>query len=83
MRREDCVGIGAGVPRCRLQHIGDSPGFRRFDQQVVLHGGAALITGRAEIDVNGRQLNLRFLTVWVDQGGTWRFAAWQSTPLPA
>ena len=61
----------------------DYQDVRRFDQQVALHGDTALVTGRAEIDVNGRHLNCRFLTVWVNQAGTWRFAAWQSTPLPA
>ena len=57
--------------------------IRRFDQQVTIHGDSALIIGRAEIDVSGRSLNLRFLTVWVNQAGTWRFAGWQSTPIPA
>lgn len=57
--------------------------IRRSDQQVHIYGDAALIAGKAEIDVNDRTLRLRFLAVWAKEGGDWRFVGWQSTPMPA
>ena len=52
-----------------------------------LYGDVALLGGLADIDVvSGGQpvsVNLRFLEVWVKQGGRWKLAAWQSTRLPA
>lgn len=52
-----------------------------------LYGDTALLSGLADIDVvSGGQpvsVKLRFLEVWVKQGGRWKLAAWQSTRLPA
>jgi ketosteroid isomerase-like protein len=54
---------------------------------VRLYGETALLGGLADIDVvsGGQPLSvkLRFLEVWVKQGGRWKLAAWQSVRLPA
>jgi ketosteroid isomerase-like protein len=59
----------------------------RTDQKVRFFGDVALVTGRAtlEVEVNGqpRALNVRFLNAWTMTPQGWRFAAWQSTPIPA
>lgn len=57
-----------------------------FDD-VLVYGDAAIVTGSMELDVSvggaERTVKGRFTNVWVKDGGRWRFAAWQSTPLPA
>jgi ketosteroid isomerase-like protein len=54
---------------------------------VLVHGDTAVLTGSMELDVTvggaDRTVKGRFTDVWVRDGGAWRFAAWQSTPLPA
>lgn len=49
-------------------------------------GDAVVLTGAARISVvsNGRPINfgVRFTDVYVNQGGQWQMAAWQSTRLP-
>ena len=56
------------------------------DEKVRLHGDAALVTGGAtlEVEIGGqpKTLRLRYLNVWVNSGGGWKFAAWQSGALP-
>ena len=48
--------------------------------------GVALMTGRAHINVAGASgtsdMVLGFLGVWREEGGHWRFVAWQSCKLP-
>ena len=65
----------------------DYRGAKRLEENVVDHGDAALVTGQVEIEaVAGGQtinLNARFTVLYVRQDGSWRFAAWQSTPLLA
>jgi ketosteroid isomerase-like protein len=60
---------------------------KRADEKVRVHGDAALVTGRAtlEVEIGGqpRTLQLRYLNVWLRSGGGWKFAAWQSGALPA
>ena len=60
---------------------------KRFDERVRMRGDCALVTGRAEIEVevNGvhKSLRLRYLDVWVKTPRGWKFAAWQSTSIPA
>jgi len=60
---------------------------KRSDERVRVHGDAALVTGRAtlEVEVGGqpKTLQLRYLNVWLESGGGWKFAAWQSGALPA
>ena len=48
--------------------------------------GVALMTGRVLIHSKnaqgGSDLDLNFLAVWREEGGTWRFLAWQSCKNP-
>ena len=59
---------------------------QRADEKVRLHGDAALVTGGAtlEVEICGqpKTLRLRYLNVWVNSGGGWKFVAWQSGALP-
>jgi ketosteroid isomerase-like protein len=54
---------------------------------VDVYGDAAIVTGSMELDVTvgkaDRTVKGRFTNVWVRDADRWRFAAWQSTPLPA
>jgi hypothetical protein len=59
-----------------------------YDERVfdVAKPGIALMTGRARVKVStsdGRVENsLSFLAVWCEEGGRWRFRAWQSCRIP-
>lgn len=48
--------------------------------------GIALMSGRADIKVSSAKgeasLKLAYLAVWREEGGQWRFLAWQSCRLP-
>jgi hypothetical protein len=65
----------------------DYRGVERFDELIRVYGDTAIVSGRIRIElVSGgtpRQLNSRFVNVWVRQGGTWQMTLWQSTPIPA
>ena len=59
-----------------------------FDEVMQVYGDHTVVTsGRATIEVIARgtlkSLNNRFVTVWIKTIAGWRFAAWQSTPIPA
>jgi ketosteroid isomerase-like protein len=60
---------------------------KRLEEDIVVFGDSARITGHAQLHVvaGGRDvhLNARFTILYVRQDGRWRFAAWQSTPIPA
>lgn len=60
---------------------------KRFEEKVRFAGDAALVTGRAEFEVelNGapKTLRLRFLNAWTKTSAGWKFIAWQSCALPA
>ena len=60
---------------------------KRFEEKVRFAGDTALVTGRAEFEVelNGapKTLRLRFLNVWTRTPAGWKFIAWQSCSLPA
>jgi uncharacterized protein (TIGR02246 family) len=60
---------------------------KRLEEDIVVFGDAARITGHAQLHVvAGKRdvhLNARFTILYVRQDGRWRFAAWQSTPIPA
>jgi hypothetical protein len=60
---------------------------KRLEEDIVVFGDAARVTGHAQLHVvAGKRdvhLNARFTVLYVRQGGRWRFAAWQSTPIPA
>lgn len=59
----------------------------RDDIAVTSSGTTAVVTGKATFTVGlgDREITIvaRFTSVWVDEGGTWRFFAWQNTPIPA
>jgi ketosteroid isomerase-like protein len=61
--------------------------IRCAERRVRLCGDTALVTGRAEIevDVNGvhKSLRLRYLDAWTRTPRGWKFVAWQSTGIPA
>ena len=57
------------------------------ERQVRFFGEVAVIRGRAaiEVDIGGQPKSLRllFLNVWTRTPQGWKFAAWQSCPMPA
>jgi ketosteroid isomerase-like protein len=57
------------------------------DQVVRLNGNVAVVTGlarmRAEIRGTEKALQNRYTAVWLDERGTWRMIAWQSTAVQA
>jgi Domain of unknown function (DUF4440) len=57
------------------------------ERQVRFFGEVALIRGRAaiEVDIGGQPKSLRllFLNAWTRTPQGWKFAAWQSCPMPA
>lgn len=59
---------------------------RRTETEVHVTEGAAVVTGRAELDITAggadRTITARYTAVWADVGGRWQFVAWQSTPYP-
>ncbi len=61
----------------------------RHSEDVAVYDGCALISARVtlEITVGGsldKTIDGRALVAWVrGADGRWRFAAWQSTPMPA
>ena len=61
-----------------LQHTTDD---------VVSRPGLVILSGTmtGSIHMNGvaKTLNSRVAAVWVDEGGAWRLAAFQPTPIPA
>jgi len=61
--------------------------IERTGEKVRVYGDTALVTGRAAIEVavdgKPKSLRLRYLDVWVNQPGGWKFVAWQSTSIPA
>jgi uncharacterized protein (TIGR02246 family) len=61
---------------------------RRLEEHVQLYDAAAIVSGHVQLDVTiggdtERTVDARFTAVWVHHEGTWKFAAWQSTPRPA
>ena len=60
---------------------------KRFEEKVRFSGETALVTGRAEFEVelngNPKTLRLRFLNAWTKTPAGWKFIAWQSCSLPA
>jgi ketosteroid isomerase-like protein len=61
--------------------------IERPEEQIRVYGDAAVVTGRARIELQNasghRVLNLRYTDVWVRAGDGWQMAAWQSTMIPA
>ncbi|MDP9889089.1 nuclear transport factor 2 family protein [Pseudarthrobacter enclensis] len=61
--------------------------YHRIDhhiEDVLIIDDTALVLGQMEADVtvNGQQktLNNRYLAVWVQESGAWKFIAYQPTP---
>lgn len=65
----------------------DYRSVEREDVAVIESGSTAVITGTATfvVGVQGQEITIvaRFTAVWVNEGGTWQFFAWQNTPIPA
>ena len=59
----------------------------RLAQDVVLYAGAAVVSSQVQLEITAggadRTISARATITWVDTPGGWKFAAWQSTPLPA
>jgi ketosteroid isomerase-like protein len=62
-------------------------GLTNLKRDFQVHGDTVLVFGDIRIDVTvkgtPKVVMSRYLAVWLRQAGTWRFAAWQSTPIPA
>lgn len=60
--------------------------MRKEDVKVRVYGDAAVITGRATIDIvaSGTPKVLRnvFVGVYAQRGGKWQMVHWSSTPIP-
>jgi Domain of unknown function (DUF4440) len=78
-----CEGKAAFLERIALGRV-IYLSIERSDERRVHCNGAVVITGMAEmrVVVDGRECELRnrYTNVWVDEDGSWRMAAWQSTP---
>ena len=60
----------------------------RPEEKISVFGDCARVTGHVRLtlknaDGTTRQVNGRFLNLWLKRNGTWQMAAWQSTPIPA
>lgn len=83
---------GSGVLSTRaqfMQNLRDGitkvKSFELSELQARIFGNVAVLTGvyRDFSSVRGqdRQVNVRFTRIFVNEGGTWRAAAYQQTPL--
>lgn len=66
--------VYAGVDYVRREFIPAGPGI------ALMHGRALVRVGTPE---DRRILDLNYLAVWREEGGRWRFLAWQSSRNPA
>ena len=61
--------------------------IRRLEENITLYNDTAIISSHVNLDITAagadRTINARATIVWVRDGDAWRFAAWQSTPVPA
>ena len=60
----------------------------RPEENIEVFGDCARVTGHVRLtlknaDGSTRQVNGRFLNLWLKRDGKWQMAAWQSTPIPA
>lgn len=64
----------------------DYRSVEREDVSLTSSGTVAVVTGKATFTVGlpDREITIvaRFTSVWVDEDDTWRFFAWQNTPIP-
>lgn len=65
----------------------DYRSVEREDLAIISTGSTAVITGKAtfvvQVQDNDITIVARFTSVWVNEGGQWRFFAWQNTPFPS
>lgn len=84
----------SGAQQTKPQFLDDvKTGRRKYysvslgEMQTRFYGSTAVGTGLTEMKLNagGHDLDLkiRFTSVFVQQGGKWRMASWQSTAIPA
>jgi hypothetical protein len=56
---------------------------RRSDERIHRHGSTAVVTGRADMDVEveGKQLHpvMRYSAVWARNSGEWQLVCWHAT----
>ena len=57
-------------------------------ENIDMFGDTARVTGHVRLtlrnaDGTTRQVNGRFLNLWVKRNDKWQMAGWQSTPIPA
>ena len=59
---------------------------RRLEADVKTYEHAAIVGAHVNLDVTvggtDRTINVRATITWVQTASGWKFAAWQSTPLP-
>lgn len=60
----------------------------RPEENIEVFGDCARVYGHVRLtlknpDNSARQVNGRFLNLWLKRNGRWQLAAWQSTPIPA
>lgn len=62
-------------------------GITNLERAFQVHGDTVLVFGDVQIDVvvkgTTKKVMSRYLAVWRRESGSWRMAAWQSTPIPA
>lgn len=67
-----------------LENVVDYQSSDRSDTAVTLVSNAAVVTGRATVDVVARgnqvQLNLSYTVVWLEGDNGWQLLTWHSTP---
>lgn len=84
------VDSKASYTESLVTHASVYVNFNYKERTVVPAGpGVALMSGRVVIDLRNAdgpfQVDLNYLAVWREEGGKWRFLAWQScrNPVPA
>lgn len=70
-------------PDERIKALRARPDLRTTVDNVRLYGDStAIVNGKVVLDVaDGTQTRMQVVRVWVKQGGAWKVAAFQSTPL--
>ena len=59
----------------------------RLDETITVYEQAAVVSTRVRLHITAggadRTIDARATITWVRHDGRWRFAAWQSTPVPS
>jgi ketosteroid isomerase-like protein len=63
--------------------------YRKIDrpvEDIQVYGDTAVVTGQVRIDIvvegQAKNMNSRYVDVWVKGAKGWQMVAWQSTPIP-